>query len=575
MCVLYFALFGKLKKNFFIFNAANNSVHDVSVSFQNFGTSPNKKGKDRYSKFKQMSLNDQEFINIGFGHASCHLITQFYNIEESVLQQQLRLKNCRASHNVNLHCQFDLVNRTASYTPRTILYDTKNSGNYKDNWITNANEIDVGLFQTIHTNNDSVVKSDFQKILDSGKTPESLALLDKSHNFKHAKEFEYWTNYNKFLLKSQNLIISDDWYHYRNKNGDAFIPTNIPVKEDENNTNDYFKHFIQPDAGKQEYDKTKYEFWDDKFHHWIEKCDNFKHFNIFAEFDDAWGSLNSNFLEELRDEFNKTTVFQYSLSCSNISKVDVTQSIKTSMFVNNIINTIESTDFVDLLFPLSYEINSYEDNLFESSSRNALLFQTINSVFDQKEGQSKITPNEIIRRLTFNNNASIREQKIVCSMKVNENMEFNYITNFEIPKNFQYNNFKTWKLKNGENADYHVYGKVDITRSESVKDKPDVIKTYDLDKRYLNTFLSKNSFIDIKNVSLEMSENKKFINTLKYWMFYIIKNKNYIKRLMFLSEDYINELIEKMHTLIKSYKMGNYFLDIEGFELSEEEDDDY
>ncbi|KAL6933375.1 uncharacterized protein HGUI_02962 [Hanseniaspora guilliermondii] len=523
-----------------------------------------------------MSLNDQEFINIGFGHVSCHLITQFYNIEESILQQQLRLKNCRSSHNVNLHCHFNLMNKTASYTPRAILYDTKNSGNFKDNWLNNINQIDdIGLFQTINTNNDSVLKSDFQKLLDSGKTPESVDLLKESLNFEDVKEFEYWTNYNKFLLKSQNLIISDDWYHYKNKNGNVFIPTNIPINENKNKTNDYFKHFIQPDAGKQEYDKTKYELWDDKFHHWIEKCDNFKHFNIFAEFDDAWGNLNTNFLEELRDEFNKTTVFQYSLSCSNISKVDVSQSIKTSMFVNNIINTIECTEFVDLLFPLSYKFKDKEDNLFESCSKNALLFQTINAVFDQKEGQAKITPNEIIRRLTFNNNASIREQKIVSSINVNNNIEFNHITNFEVPKNFQYNNFKTWKLKDGQNADYHIFGKVDITRSASNKNEQDVIRTYNLDQRYLNTFLTKNSFIDIKDVSLEMSENMKFINTLKYWMFYMIKNKNYVKSLMFLSEDYLNELIERMHILIKSYKKGNYFLDIEGFEMSDEEDDDY
>jgi len=101
------------------------------------------------------------------------------------------------------------------------------------------------------------------------------------------------------------------------------------------------------------------------------------------------------------------------------------------------------------------------------------------------------------------------------------------------------------------------------------------INTYGLDKKYLNTFLTQNAFIDIKTVTLEMSENIKFINTLKYWMFYIIKNKSYIKRLLFLSEDYIAELIEKMHILIKSYKKGNYYLDIEGFDMSDDDFDDY
>lgn len=524
-----------------------------------------------------MSFNDQEFINIGFGHASCHLITQFYNIEESILQQQLRLKNCRSSHNVNLHCKFNLVNKTAFYTPRTILYDTRNSGSYKDNWMTSVAELDnIESFDKVNTHNDSIPKSNFQTLLDSGKLPENVDSLKDTLDFKDVKEFQYWTNYNKFLLKSDNLIISDDWYHHTNKNGQTFIPTNLPTSNIENNDNDYFKHFLQPESGKQEYKVKKYELWDDKFHHWIEKCDNFKHFNIFSEFDNSWGYLNNDFLEELKDEFNKTTVFQYSLSCSNTNSLDTSQSIKTTMFVNNIINTVESVDFVDLLFPLSYKLDNQTDNLFESTSKNALLFQTINSVFDQKEGSSKVTPNEMIKMLQFNNNTSIREQKIVSSIKVNQKLEFNHIANFEIPKNFQYNNFKTWKLKNTNNQDYHIYGKVDISRSESMESRTNTgINTYGLDKKYLNTFLTQNAFIDIKTVTLEMSENIKFINTLKYWMFYIIKNKSYIKRLLFLSEDYIAELIEKMHILIKSYKKGNYYLDIEGFDMSDDDFDDY
>lgn len=526
----------------------------------------------------KMSYNDQEFINIGFGHASCHLITQFYNIEESILQQQLRLKNCRSSHNVNLHCKFNLVNKTASYTPRTILYDTRNSGSYKDNWMAINNEFgNLESFDKINTHNDSVPKSSFQSLLDSGKNPESVDLLQETLNFQDVKDFQYWTNYNKFLLKSDNLIISDDWYHHNDKNGKTFIPTNLPTSEIKNDDESYFKHFLQPDSGKQEYKMKKYELWDDKFHHWIEKCDNFKHFNIFSEFDNSWGYLNNEFLEELKDEFNKTTVFQYSLSCSNVNDLDTTQSIKTTMFVNNIINTIESVEFADLLLPLSYKLDTQKDNLFESTSKNALLFQSINSVFDQKEGNSKITPNEMIRMLQFNNNTSIREQKIVTNIKVNDRLEMNHITNFEIPRNFQYNNFKTWKLRNENSDEYHLYGKIDITRSELTDDtKDNVIKTYELDKKYLNTFLTQDSFIDIKKVTLEMSENMKFINTLKYWVFYVIKNKNYIKRLLFLSEDYINELVEKMHTLIKSYKKGNYYLDIEGFDLSDDDDyDDY
>ncbi|XBW35869.1 hypothetical protein QEN19_001441 [Hanseniaspora menglaensis] len=515
-----------------------------------------------------MSHSDQEFINIGLSHTANHLLTQFYNIEESILHQQRKLNNCRESHNVNLDVKVNQLRKLAYYTPRSILYDTQNSGNYGANWnATNIDDNSLSQYQKIETFNDKVLKSDFQKELDEGKLPKSLIDLDSESDQKSI-EFKYWTDYNKFLLKPENLLLSDHWYHNNQKADNTGIPVNLPT--DRLGEEDiYVKHFLHAESGKNEYANKKYELWDDKLHHWLERCDSFRHFNIISEFDTAWGYLNNELLQDIKDEFPKTTLFQYSLSCDDPSKLDINQNSKITMFMNNIINTVECLENVSLLLPLSYSSDS--SLMFENTSKQSLVFQTINSLFDNSN--DKLTPNEVIRKLTFNNNSSSSQQKILSNINVNSKIEFNHIMNFNIPNNFQHGNFKTWKLKGSDKEALHVFGSIDIFRNKNLQSH-DKSSTYELDKQFLNSFPTSKSFLDIEKLNLSITNSKRFTNVLKYWLNYTVKNKKNLKNILMMDLDYIEEIIEMQHSLIKSYNLGRSYLDVDGYSISDESDFD-
>lgn len=507
-----------------------------------------------------MSTGDQEFINIGLSHTANHLLTQFYNIEESILHQQRNLKNCRDFHNLNLDVKIDTIRKLAYYTPRSILYDTKNSGNYASNWGNNANnEARLKQYQKIETFNDSVEKSGFQKDLDAGKMPKSVTEIDEEGTGECHEVF-YWTDYNKFLLKPENMIISQEWYHHPTR-----IPVNLPTYKENKDKEMYLKHFLHPDSGRREYSSRRYDLWDDKLHHWLERCDNFRHFNLVSEFDTAWGYMNNELLQDIRDEFPKLTVFQYSLTLTNTDNVEMSQNSKTAMFINNIINTAECLENVSLLFPLSYQP---QDSLsFDYTSQQALVFQAISSIFDKTD--DRLTPSELVRRLTFNNNSSISQQKILTNITVNENKEFNHIQNFKIPTNFHHDKFKTWKLDNGDPSTTHLFGSVHIQRTNN-SESMDAINTYKLDKNYLNTFFTPGSFVEIKDLSLAITNSKRFTKVLKYWLNYTVKNQSYIKNVLSADSDYVDEIIELLHSLVKSYSLGKSYLDVDGYEMDEE-----
>lgn len=519
-----------------------------------------------------MSSYSQQFINIGLSHSAAHLLTQFYNIEESILHQQRNRGNCRENHSVNLDVRVDKLRKLAYYTPRSILYDTQNSGSYSSNWTGESVDDEVlQKYEKVETLNGKISQSAFQKVLDAGKMPKTVAEIEEDE-FENPEGFMYWTDYNKFLLKPENLILSEEWYHNNHKYNSNRIPVSLPL--DENGAEEeeqYVKYFLQPESGKNEYRMQKNELWDEKLHHWLERCDNFRHFNLVSEFDSAWGYLNCDLLKDIRDEFPKITLFQYSLSCDSAGgggcEGGLSPTDRSMMLMNSIINTVECVEDVSLLFPLSYSGDSARS--FDTISRQSLVFQTINSVFDSGDN---ITPNELVRRLTFNDNSSVSEQKILSNITANGDKEFDFIANFAIPKNFQHGKFKSWKLK--DDYQTHVFGAVNISRTDQNRDH-DCLLTYPLDKSYLNTFPTPNSYLEISDLALSISNSRKFTNVLKYWLNYTLKNKKYIENSLSLEIEHVEEIIEKQHALLKAYSLGKSYLDVSGFSFSDEDESDF
>ena len=46
---------------------------------------------------------------------------------------------------------------------------------------------------------------------------------------------------------------------------------------------------------------------------WAEECDQMQGFQVFAGADDAWGGFASRYVESLRDEYGKTSIWFWGL----------------------------------------------------------------------------------------------------------------------------------------------------------------------------------------------------------------------------------------------------------------------
>ena len=128
----------------------------------------------------------------------------------------------------------------------------------------------------------SIEPSDYQKSLDLGLSTRQL----------HAADIRYWSDFNRIF------------YHPRSV-----------VQLNEYELNSQLMPFENWSAGEDLFQSLDKEFdlLDRDIRPFAEECDQMQGFQLFAGTDDAWGGFASRYLDNLKDEYGKTSIWVWGL----------------------------------------------------------------------------------------------------------------------------------------------------------------------------------------------------------------------------------------------------------------------
>ncbi|KAF1844121.1 tubulin nucleotide-binding domain-like protein [Cucurbitaria berberidis CBS 394.84] len=179
-----------------------------------------------------------------------------------------------------------------TFTPRTVIYDLKGAfgSMRKINALYEAEDDRSILDQTgvwpskpiIQRATQTIPQSAYQEHLDAGLNPPSLS----------TSTVRYWSDYSRV------------YYH----------PKSI-VQLSEFEVNDQLMPFENWEVGMELFEKLEREvdLVDRDLRPFVEECDGIQGLQIFTGVDDAWGGWASGWLERLRDEYGKMSIWTWGL----------------------------------------------------------------------------------------------------------------------------------------------------------------------------------------------------------------------------------------------------------------------
>lgn len=179
-----------------------------------------------------------------------------------------------------------------TFTPRTLIYDLKGAfGSMRRINALYESEDDRSILDqngvwpskpVVQRAAKAIPQSSYQKHLDAGLGPPPLS----------TSNVRYWSDYSRV------------YYH----------PKSI-VQLSEFEVNDKLMPFENWEVGMELFEKLEREvdLVDRDLRPFIEECDGIQGLQIFTGVDDAWGGWASGWLERLRDEYGKLSIWTWGL----------------------------------------------------------------------------------------------------------------------------------------------------------------------------------------------------------------------------------------------------------------------
>ncbi|CAN9095106.1 unnamed protein product [Alternaria alternata] len=231
-----------------------------------------------------------EVVTLQFGKQSNYLGTHFWNTQESYFTYPPETES-PVNHDV-LFRPGVAPDGSDTFTPRTLIYDLKGAfgSMRKINALYEAEDDRSILDQNgvwpskpiVQRADETIPQSAYQEHLDAGLDPPPLS----------ASSVRYWSDYSRV------------YYH----------PKSI-VQLSEFDVNDKLMPFESWDVGMELFEKLEREvdLVDRDLRPFVEECDGIQGLQIFTGVDDAWGGWTSGWLERLRDEYGKLSIWTWGL----------------------------------------------------------------------------------------------------------------------------------------------------------------------------------------------------------------------------------------------------------------------
>ncbi|KAJ8112019.1 hypothetical protein OPT61_g5519 [Boeremia exigua] len=230
-----------------------------------------------------------EIVTLQFGSQSNYLGTHFWNTQESYFTYP---PEPESAVNHDIHFRAGIApDGSDTFTPRALIYDLKGAfgSMRKINALYEAEDDRNILDQTgvwpskpIIQRAEPIPQSVYQEHLDAGLEPPKLS----------TSTVKYWSDYSRV------------YYH----------PKSI-VQLSEFDVNDKLMPFESWDVGMDLFEKLEREvdLVDRDLRPFVEECDGLQGLQIMTGVDDAWGGWASGWIERLRDEYGKLSIWTWGL----------------------------------------------------------------------------------------------------------------------------------------------------------------------------------------------------------------------------------------------------------------------
>ncbi|KAI9687658.1 MAG: mtDNA inheritance, partitioning of the mitochondrial organelle [Bogoriella megaspora] len=264
-----------------------------------------------------------EIVTLQFGQQSNYLATHFWNAQESYFPYGGQEESL-VEHDVQFRAGIG-ADGSDTYTPRTLVYDLKGAfGSLKKiNALYDATHEDP-LSQAlwhgapIPHKQTPISPSSYQQHLDAGVEPPPLS----------TSSVRYWSDYNRVFYHPRSIVQIAE-YELQSQ----LVP------------------FEKWDVGEELFINLdrEHDLLDRDLRPFAEECDQMQGLQIIADADDAWGGFAARYIEKIRDEYGKMSIWAWGLVEGN----DATREKQSQRLVNSAKSLYEIAQQASVYIPLT------------------------------------------------------------------------------------------------------------------------------------------------------------------------------------------------------------------------------
>ncbi|KAI1318186.1 mtDNA inheritance, partitioning of the mitochondrial organelle [Mortierella claussenii] len=283
-----------------------------------------------------------EILTLQFGHYANFVGTHYWNAQEAHLNYQEPAEDEEPAPELVSHdCLYSvgLTSRGAeTYTPRALIYDLKGGfgsinkhklyeaesaqNQYQEQYDLSWDPSKMETFQELE-----YAKSAYQKHLEDEEN--GLATVDGEDNVT-MDEIRTWSDFNRVYYHPNSMITTNGY-----QLDSEFMPFDV---------------FSYGRAAYIETEKEQ-ESYDENLRALAEECDQMQGFQVMADVLDGWGGFAASYLEQLREDYPKSTVVTYALSDEQMGRRSTTRERQT-LAVNEVLATTKLSELSSLYVPI-------------------------------------------------------------------------------------------------------------------------------------------------------------------------------------------------------------------------------
>ncbi|OJJ45581.1 hypothetical protein ASPZODRAFT_133421 [Penicilliopsis zonata CBS 506.65] len=394
-----------------------------------------------------------EIITLQLGQRANYLATHFWNLQESYFTYN-ESEEPLVDHDVHFRPGLG-ADGSETFTPRTLIYDLKGSFGTlrKYNALYELSEELNGIQglwdgKEIIQQQAAIPQSAYQNSLDQGLPAPTLT----------TETVRYWSDFNRVFYHPRSIVQLNDY---------ELNSTTMP-----------FEDWAVGEELFKDLDK-EHDLLDRDLRPFAEECDQIRALQLYTSSDDAWGGFSARYVDRLRDEFGKKSIWVWAIESG--AKVQRSKQLKQEMNRARSVHSIspQSSLYVPIIDPPTRLPNYVNIDPHSEWHTSALICSAIESITlpsrlrQYYDIESSLAGDDDMRRI-FELQSSIIQDGSGKGTGVSTDRTRDESISVEkrgtlrkaesqFDIDFTYDNFKGKEI--------HVFNQIEVTRGISGKDR--------------------------------------------------------------------------------------------------------